>query len=70
VIAESPNGRATRLTDFGTASFTESKVDRQPIGASAPDRRIMVVPGTTTPRATPSPLSADGEDFSVTWMHQ
>ena len=67
-IAEAPSSRSgvLPLTNFGTASFTGTTVNGQPIGAFNPDR-IDMVSGTTL-KAQTSSLSG-GTNFSVAWKH-
>jgi hypothetical protein len=67
-IAEAPSSRSgvLPLTNFGTASFSGTLVDGQPIGNLAPDR-IDMVSGNTV-KAQTGNLSS-GTDFSVTWKH-
>jgi len=67
-IAEAPSSRSgvLPLTNFGTVSFTNTKVNGQAIGAFNPDR-IDMVSGSTTKAQTGS-LSG-GTSFSVAWKH-
>src|SRR5260370_33653773 len=66
-IAEAPSSASgvLPLTDFGTASFSATTANGQPIGHFAPDQ-INMVSGTTV-KASTSSLSA-GTAFSVTWL--
>ncbi len=68
VIAEAPSSSTgvLPLSNFGTASFTNSTANGQPIGNFSPDR-INMASGSTT-KATTSALSGGG-NFSVTWNH-
>lgn len=68
VIAEAPSSSSgvLPLSNFGTASFTNSTANGQPIGNFSPDR-INMASGSTA-KATTSSLSG-GENFSVTWDH-
>ena len=67
-IAEAPSSRSgvLPLTNFGTADFSGTLVNGQPIGNLSPDR-IDMVSGTVT-KAQTSQLSG-GTAFSVTWKH-
>ncbi len=67
-IAEAPSSASgvLPLTDFGTASFSATTANGQPIGNFAPDQ-INMVSGTTV-KASTSSLSG-GTSFSVTWRH-
>jgi hypothetical protein len=67
-IAEAPSssGGVLPLTNFGTASFTSTLVNGQPIGNS-PNERIDMVSGSVT-KASTSSLSG-GTNFTVTWKH-
>jgi hypothetical protein len=67
-IAEAPSssGGVLPLTNFGTASFTSTTVNGQPIGNFHPDR-IDMVSGSTL-KAQTSALSG-GSSFSVAWKH-
>src|SRR5438046_4828023 len=66
-IAEAPSSRSgvLPLTNFGTANFSGTLVNDQPIGSFNPDQIDMVSGGTT--KASTGPLSNTG-DFSITWM--
>jgi len=68
IIAEAPSSSTgvLPLSNFGTASFTGSTANGQPIGNFSPDK-INMASGSTT-KATTSSLSS-GENFSVTWNH-
>jgi hypothetical protein len=67
-IAEAPSssGGVLPLTNFGTASFSSTTVNGQPIGNFNPDK-IDMVSGSTV-KAQTSSLSG-GTSFSVTWKH-
>ena len=67
-IAEAPSSRSgvLPLTNFGTANFSGTLVNGQPIASLNPDR-IDMVSGSTT-KAQTSQLSG-GTAFSVTWKH-
>ena len=67
-IAEAPSGSGgvLPLTNFGTASFSATTVNGQPIGNFNPDR-IDMVSGSTL-KAQTSSLSG-GTSFSVSWKH-
>jgi Peptidase A4 family len=67
-IAEAPSGSGgvLPLTNFGTASFSSTMVNGQPIGDFNPDR-IDMVSGSTI-KAQTSTLSG-GTNFSVAWKH-
>ena len=67
-IAEAPSssGGVLPLTNFGTANFSSTTVNGQPIGSFSPDR-IDMVSGSTV-KAQTSALSG-GTSFSVTWKH-
>jgi hypothetical protein len=67
-IAEAPSssGGVLPLTNFGTASFSATTVNGQPIGNFSPDR-IDMVSGSTL-KAQTSSLSG-GTSFSVSWKH-
>ncbi|SEO06848.1 G1 family glutamic endopeptidase [Actinacidiphila rubida] len=68
IIAEAPSSSSgvLPLSNFGTASFTASTANGQPIGNFSPDK-INMASGSTT-KATTSALSG-GENFSVAWNH-
>jgi len=68
IIAEAPSSSSgvLPLSNFGTASFTGSTANGQPIGNFSPDR-INMASGSTT-KATTSSLSGGG-NFSATWNH-
>jgi peptidase A4-like protein len=67
-IAEAPSSRSgvLPLTNFGTASFSNTLVNGQPIGGFTYDR-IDMASGSTT-NAQTSSLNG-GTAFSVTWKH-
>ncbi|MBS2534928.1 hypothetical protein KGQ20_19340 [Catenulispora sp. NF23] len=68
VVAETPTtifNQLTPLPDFGTATFTGSQVNGQPIGAANPTAIDMARNGDTL--ATAGPLS-NGTDFTETWL--
>jgi peptidase A4-like protein len=67
-IAEAPSGSGgvLPLTNFGTAGFSTTMVNGQPIGNFKPDR-IDMVSGSTL-KAQTSALSG-GTNFSVSWKH-
>ena len=67
-IAEAPSssGGVLPLTNFGTATFTGTTVNGQPIGSFNPDK-IDMVSGSTV-KAQTSALSG-GTNFSVAWKH-
>jgi peptidase A4-like protein len=67
-IAEAPSssGGVLPLTNFGTAAFSGTTVNGQPIGSFNPDK-IDMVSGSTV-KAQTSALSG-GTNFSVTWKH-
>jgi hypothetical protein len=67
-IAEAPSGSGgvLPLTNFGTASFSSTMVNGQPIGSFNPDK-IDMVSGSTL-KAQTSGLSG-GTNFSVSWKH-
>lgn len=69
IIAEAPSSSTgvLPLSNFGTASFTNSKANGQAIGNYSPDA-ITMASGSTT-KATTSALSS-GTNFSVTWKHK
>ncbi|MBY8880064.1 G1 family glutamic endopeptidase [Actinacidiphila acidipaludis] len=68
IIAEAPSSSSgvLPLSNFGTASFTGSTANGQPIGNFSPDK-INMASGSTT-KATTSSLSG-GTNFSVAWNH-
>ena len=67
-IAEAPSGSGgvLPLTNFGTAKFSSTTVNGQPIGTFSPDK-IDMVSGSTV-KAQTSALSG-GTAFSVAWNH-
>ncbi|WP_194895832.1 G1 family glutamic endopeptidase [Catenulispora pinisilvae] len=68
VVAETPRtifGQLTPLPDFGTATFTGSQVNGQPIGAANPVAVALARNGDTL--ATAGPLN-NGTDFTETWL--
>jgi Peptidase A4 family len=67
-IAEAPSGSGgvLPLTNFGTVSFSSTRVNGQPIGNFKPDK-IDMVSGSTL-KAQTSALSG-GTSFSVAWKH-
>jgi len=67
-IAEAPSSRSgvLPLTNFGTANFSNTLVNGQPIGSFTYDR-IDMASGSTI-KAQTSGLSG-GTGFSVTWKH-
>ncbi|MEY9934511.1 hypothetical protein ABH926_009179 [Catenulispora sp. GP43] len=67
VVAETPKtifGVLTPLPDFGTATFTGSRIDGQPLAAADPDQINLARNGHTL--ATTSALT-NGTDFTETW---
>jgi hypothetical protein len=67
-IAEAPSGSGgvLPLTNFGTARFSSTTVNGQPIGSFNPDK-IDMVSGSTV-KAQTSSLSG-GTSFDVAWKH-
>jgi hypothetical protein len=69
VVAEAPAtiSGPTPLPDFGTITFTNARVNGQPIGTHRWTRLSM---SSDTPQAVTSPLARDAGTFSVTWKHE
>ncbi len=69
VVAEAPAtiSGPTPLPDFGTITFTNARVNGQPIGTHRWTRLSM---SSDTPQAVTSALARDAGTFSVTWKHE
>src|SRR5215471_13280741 len=71
VIAEAPStfsGAVLPLTNFGTAHFSNAKVNGAAMGSASPTKIIMVN-GSGRAKVSVSAL-AGGTAFSVTWLHR
>jgi hypothetical protein len=69
VIAEAPySGGVLPLANFGTVTFTTSKVNGGTLAASGPTSITMATSSGTT-KASVSAISSSGTSFSMTWHH-